>query len=89
MKKNSTLFNICGYTVPVVNAPHFMSSEVAGELSDGHPFAASYSIGANGKITYSLRSRDGGIDVSEIATAFGGGGHAQAAGFTSSTLIHN
>lgn len=30
---------------------------------------------------YSLRSRDDGVDVSEIAKAHGGGGHAKAAGF--------
>ena len=31
--------------------------------------------------TFSLRSREDGLDVSEIATLFGGGGHRNAAGF--------
>jgi phosphoesterase RecJ-like protein len=30
----------------------------------------------------SLRATDGRVDVSRIARAFGGGGHPQAAGFT-------
>ena len=32
--------------------------------------------------TFSLRSADGGMDVSEVAKRYGGGGHAKAAGFT-------
>lgn len=32
-------------------------------------------------MSYSLRSREGGVDVSEIAKQFGGGGHKHAAGF--------
>ena len=31
---------------------------------------------------FSLRSTDDGLDVSEIATAYGGGGHRAAAGFS-------
>ena len=31
--------------------------------------------------TFSLRSEEGGEDVSEIAGLFGGGGHKHAAGF--------
>ncbi|MEY5098606.1 MAG: hypothetical protein RJA36_1325, partial [Pseudomonadota bacterium] len=30
---------------------------------------------------FSLRSRDGGLDVAAICEGFGGGGHRQAAGF--------
>jgi nanoRNase/pAp phosphatase (c-di-AMP/oligoRNAs hydrolase) len=30
---------------------------------------------------YSLRSVEGGVDVSEVAALFGGGGHKHAAGF--------
>jgi oligoribonuclease NrnB/cAMP/cGMP phosphodiesterase (DHH superfamily) len=72
---------IAGYAVPVVNASMFMSSEVAGELAEGHPFAAVYVETAT-DVIWSLRSRDGGIDVSEVAKKYGGGGHARAAGFT-------
>lgn len=43
-------------------------------------FAVTYTK-ANGNVKYSLRGRPGGTDVSEIAKRYGGGGHAQAAGF--------
>lgn len=72
---------IGGYTVPVVNGSLFMSSEVAGELAEGHPFAAMYAETEKGVI-WSLRSRNDGVDVSEVAKRYGGGGHKNAAGFT-------
>lgn len=56
-------------------------SDVAGKLAEGRPFGAAWFIRADGKRQWSLRSRDGGIDVSEIAKSFGGGGHRNAAGF--------
>ncbi|MEY3394113.1 MAG: hypothetical protein RL346_349 [Verrucomicrobiota bacterium] len=34
----------------------------------------------NGQIRVSMRSKDKGVNVCEVATQFGGGGHAQAAG---------
>jgi phosphoesterase RecJ-like protein len=40
--------------------------------------------GRNGVRKVSLRATDGSVDVSRIARAFGGGGHPQAAGFSSS-----
>jgi len=58
----------------------FMASDVAGELSEGYPFAAVFWVSQSEK-TYSLRSRENGIDVSEIAKKYGGGGHKHAAGF--------
>lgn len=39
-------------------------------------------------VRYSLRSVEGGIDVSEIAKLYGGGGHPCAAGFETKTPIH-
>lgn len=80
-KKHAFFREIAGYTVPVVNASMFMFSEVAGELSEGHPFAAVYAETKDGVI-WSLRSRGDGVDVSEVAKRFGGGGHRNAAGFT-------
>lgn len=74
--------DIAGYSVPVVNGSLFMSSEVAGELAQDNPFAAMYAETKNGVI-WSLRSRaPDGVDVSEIAKRYGGGGHKHAAGFT-------
>lgn len=80
-KKHAFIRDIGGHKVPVVNASMFMSSEVAGELSEGHPFAAVYAETEKG-IIWSLRSRENGVDVSEVAKRFGGGGHKHAAGFT-------
>lgn len=81
-KKHAFTREIGGYRVPVVNASMFMSSEVAGELAEGNPFAAVYAETEKGVI-WSLRSRaPDGVDVSEVAKRFGGGGHKHAAGFT-------
>lgn len=58
-----------------------MISEVAGKLSEGKPFGACWFIRSDGKKQWSLRSRDGGMDVSIIAKGYGGGGHRNASGF--------
>lgn len=80
-KKHTYRRDIGGYVVPVVNASLFMASELAGELSEGEPFAAVYAE-SESHVTWSLRSRaPDGLDVSEIAKQFGGGGHKHAAGF--------
>lgn len=72
----------------IVNSPRFAASEVAGGLAErALIFGASYYRRGDGLWEYSLRSRTD-FDVSEIAKKFGGGGHAKAAGFTSSHLIH-
>lgn len=72
---------IGSHVVPAVNAPGYVASEVAGELAEKASFAGTYTI--DGEMAYwSLRSRgDYGVDVSEIAKWFGGGGHKNAAGF--------
>ena len=69
--------------VPIVNA-----SENISELGEAlclaypdAPFSISYADRPGGLRSYSLRSRNG-FDVSEVAKAFGGGGHPGAAGFT-------
>jgi len=79
--KNAYREVIGGYDVPVVNCPYQWSSDMAGMLSENEPFAACWWKTPGGK-TYSLRSREGGIDVSEIAKKYGGGGHKHAAGFS-------
>lgn len=80
-KSHAYLKDIGGHRVPVVNCSMFMSSEVAGELAQDHPFAGVYTEG-DGFTLWSLRSRaPDGVDVSEIANRFGGGGHRHAAGF--------
>ncbi len=68
--------------VPVVNAPYYLASDVAGELaqfaSDG--IAACWWQNTDKTVTFSLRSR-GEVDVGILAAEFGGGGHPGAAGF--------
>jgi oligoribonuclease NrnB/cAMP/cGMP phosphodiesterase (DHH superfamily) len=72
---------VAGHRVPAVNAT-VLFSEIAGTLAESAPFGVAYFDRADGKRQYSLRSRgEGGIDVSEVAKAFGGGGHRNAAGF--------
>ena len=45
-----------------------------------------YFVNSDGVFKYSLRANDG-IDVAEIAETYGGGGHANAAGFSSSVPV--
>ena len=71
---------IAGHDVPVVNSP-VLQSELGNLLAEGEPFAAVYNDTADGGRAYSLRSCPGGVDVSEIAKRYGGGGHPRAAGF--------
>jgi nanoRNase/pAp phosphatase (c-di-AMP/oligoRNAs hydrolase) len=73
------------YRVPIVNAT-VLFSEIAGELAQGHPFAAVYFDRPDGKRQWSLRSAPEGLDVAEIAKAHGGGGHTHAAGFEEERL---
>lgn len=71
---------IGGYDVPVASLPYTMSSDAGHQMSQGEPFAACYWDTAESR-TFSLRSADDGLDVSDIAKEYGGGGHAKAAGF--------
>lgn len=73
---------IAGYEVPVAPSPYALGSDVAGELflAEESAFAAYYVDKAEGR-QFGLRSGENGIDVSEIAKTYGGGGHKHAAGF--------
>lgn len=71
---------IGGHDVPVAAAPYALASDTAGSMAEGEPFAATYVDGPKGR-AFSLRSRSEGLDVSQIAAAYGGGGHRGAAGF--------
>jgi len=72
---------IAGHVVPMANLPYTLTSD-AGHLlcGDVHPFAGCYWDTPEGRV-FSLRSRDNGADVSEVAKQYGGGGHAHASGF--------
>ncbi|MEQ9725231.1 DHHA1 domain-containing protein [Pseudomonas sp. WHRI 8822A] len=78
---NARRLTIGGHNVPALNCPHFMASDAGHVLAQGEPFAACYSDTPKGRV-FSLRSNDAGLDVAEVAKAYGGGGHRNAAGFT-------
>lgn len=71
---------IGGHVVPVANLPYTLTSDAGHLMAHGQPFSACYIDTPTGR-TFSLRSTDAGIDVSEIAKSYGGGGHRNAAGF--------
>ena len=76
-----------GLEVPVINTTTLMSETLheATKVKKA-PCVAGFFISADGKCNYSLRG-DGSMDVSEIARAYGGGGHASAAGFTTDEIL--
>lgn len=80
-----TRMTIGGHDVPVVNLPYTLSSDAGHKMAHGEPFAACYYRKPDGW-EFSLRSSDDGMDVSEIAKLYGGGGHRNAAGFRVSDL---
>lgn len=71
---------IGGHEVPVANLPYTLTSDAGHLMAAGEPFAACYWDTPGGRV-FSLRSRDEGLDVSEIAKGYGGGGHRNASGF--------
>lgn len=71
---------IGGHEVPVHNAGRDLSSDVGNIMARGYPFSATYYDTDEHRV-FSLRSSATGIDVSEIAKLYGGGGHKHAAGF--------
>lgn len=72
---------IAGHDVPVANLPYIHSSDAGHMMAQGEKFAACYQDSTNHRY-FSLRSTAEGMDVSEIAEQYGGGGHRNAAGFT-------
>jgi len=73
-------FKIDGHDVPIANLPYTLTSDAGHLLCEGFPFAGCYWDTPEGRI-FSLRSREDGIDVGEIAFKYGGGGHKHASGF--------
>lgn len=72
--------NIAGHNVPVANLPYTLTSDAGHLLAKGEAFAGCYWDTPDGRV-FSLRSTDDGLDVSEIAKQYGGGGHKNASGF--------
>lgn len=71
-----------GYKVWTMNVPYMNCSDHVNKLltEKGGEFAVGYFRQLDGKWQFSLRSV-GDFDVSEVAKAYGGGGHKNAAGF--------
>lgn len=87
VRKNARMIDLDGFRVPAVNASPVDTSELLEGLAKGQPFALAWSVRFDGMIQYSLRSDPDGVDVSEIARAHGGGGHAHASGFESAAPL--
>lgn len=66
-----------------VECPYSLVSAVGHHLLDKHPATpfAAMSVTGEHAVTWSLRSRDDRMDVSDVAKSMGGGGHRNAAGF--------
>lgn len=69
-----------GHTVGVVNTSEKSAGFIAVELADSCDFVLTWKMGKNEDIVVSFRSPEGGPDVAEIASRFGGGGHIHASG---------
>jgi len=72
--------------IPAVNLPYTLASDAGNLLAQHAEFAAVYYQDYKGEYVFSLRSREGGMDVSEVAKTYGGGGHKHAAGFRVKSL---
>jgi uncharacterized protein len=81
------VFSGRNYRTAVLNIPYAGVSEAGNALvkDGGYDIGLAWFERGDGQIQFSLRSnRDeegGGVDVSQIAKAYGGGGHWNAAGF--------
>lgn len=71
---------IGGHDVPAASLPYTLTSDAGHLMAQGEPFAVCYWDTADTRV-FSLRSTDAGLDVSEVAKQYGGGGHRNAAGF--------
>lgn len=83
MVRNGIMATMAGYPMVVANCTALWS-EVGHELLERFPlacFSATWHRRSDGRESWSLRGRPDGVDVSAIAKALGGGGHASAAGF--------
>jgi oligoribonuclease NrnB/cAMP/cGMP phosphodiesterase (DHH superfamily) len=78
--QDAILVSIAGYTVPAVHSP-VLASQIGERLAAHHPFGVIWHQ-KDGRRYFSLRSKSGGLSVSDIAAKFGGGGHTHAAGFS-------
>ena len=76
-------------TLPLVNVTYESCSEVANEMVKRYdaPIAGYFFTRGDGTTQYGLRSKPG-VDCTPLARKFGGGGHPNAAGFTTNLPVH-
>jgi len=72
-------------SVAVVNAPYQFASEIGDILKEKFLFVAVYYNSSEDTLKYSLRSKE--FDVTEVAQFYNGGGHKNAAGFTTTEIF--
>ncbi len=80
LAKDAIMVSLAGHTVPAVHSP-VLASQIGERLAADHAFGVIWHQ-KEGRRYFSLRSKAGGISVSEIAARYGGGGHTHAAGFS-------
>lgn len=79
--RNATEIEMAGHKVLCTNvSSSALISDVGHRLAIDRPFGVTW-FKKGDKTVYSLRSTPAGLDVSEIAKKYGGGGHRNAAGF--------
>lgn len=78
--KGAREYIIGGHKILAANTS-VLFSEVAEKLAEGRAFGAAWFVRGDGVKQWSLRSREGGVNVADVARSRGGGGHAGAAGF--------
>lgn len=81
IQSNTVIVDFEGSMVPCVNLPYQWVSDGADLLKDDYDFVVMYTIEPE-HVKFSLRAEKGRTDVSVIALKYGGGGHAEAAGFS-------
>lgn len=86
ISKDAREVELGGHKVLAVNSAS-VHSALGNRLAEGRPFGVVWRQKSDGKFVYSLRSKENGLDVSEIAKSFGGGGHRSASSFTSDKLL--
>lgn len=74
------------HKVLAANTPVYFG-DVASTLAKNRSFGIAWHLREDGKYVYSLRSEEKGIDVSQVAEKYGGGGHLRSSGFESDEMV--
>lgn len=80
IKQCQRIIEFEGYKVPMANLNGLYASEAGNIMAENYPFAITYYDTEKYRV-FSLRSKDNGLDVSQVAKKFNGGGHYHASGF--------